>query len=137
MNNKTNIFQRGKLQLANFYNIKLKRSSNFLSLFFGFVGSIIIIFPAGLLLQQMIVIYGYNPVILIVFLLLIWFCLLIFNGLSNYLIILIAKSLEKELADLQRIDEKPVFIAQAANLGFAIVSLVIIIVLAIQILGVL
>jgi hypothetical protein len=137
MNRNLSIFKEGKTELRKYYSIRLKTSTNFISFFLGFLIAVVIVLPIALMLAQGLMLYGYNTIYAIIFMLLIWLGLLLFNGISNYLTVVISKSLEKDLLELQKIKAKPIFFYQVSNFGFAIFSLIIIIFVAIQIIGVL
>ena len=48
------------------------------------------------------------------------------NGLSNYITIKIVKAVEKDMDDVQAIDDKAVFFYQTLNIGFGLFILAII-----------
>jgi len=127
LNEKTpNFWTRGKRETKKFYQIELRGSVNIKSFIFGLLLAVAVILPGAIMLFQYLMIYGYRGVFEF-YLLLSWFGLLLFNGLSNYFTVKIAQAYEPDNARLQAISAKHVFLYNLLSIGFAILSLFILI----------
>jgi len=135
LNRQPNFWARGKREQKKFYDIKLNRSTNIKTFIFGFLISLIIMFPFAYMIYQYLIIFGYNRSIFGVYLAFFWVALMIFNGLSNYLTVKMAQSSAKDIINLQAIEARYILIYQMLNIGFGMFSLIIIIIFGVQIIG--
>lgn len=131
-----NFWKRGKIEQANFYSINLKRKTNLISFIFGLVFSAILLLPFIFMLIQFAVVFSYNFSFFVLYLTVAWVLLMIFNGLSNYITVKIAQASVKDMVNLQAIKPKYILLYQCLNIGFGIVSLILIVIFGIRLLGV-
>lgn len=123
---KSNFWIRGKRETRNFYNIDIPPAVNTKSFIFGLLAAVLVILPAGIMLFQYLMIYGYLGVFRI-YMLISWLGLLLFNGLSNYFTVKIAQAYQPDNKRLQDISAKHVFLYNLLSIGFAIFALIVII----------
>ncbi len=123
---KPNFWIRGKRETRNFYNIDIPPAVNTKSFIFGLLAAVLVILPAGIMLFQYLMIYGYLGVFRI-YMLISWLGLLLFNGLSNYFTVKIAQAYQPDNKRLQDISAKHVFLYNLLSIGFAIFALIVII----------
>lgn len=121
------LWKKGKIEIRKYYDLNIKRKTDLKSLFFGMILTVIVILPFLLILIQLYNIYYYHLTIRSVLMIVAWIMLLICNGLSNLFMVKIAKSYYPEYQTLQEIDEKSIFVYETFNIGFAIFTLVLII----------
>lgn len=120
------LWRTGKDEFKKFMKIKFKKSTNFISNIFGMIFTAIPIFPIVWLMFEIVEVYWYNIDAVYIFLLTAWVLFMFCNGLSNYITIKILKAYEKDMDDLQAIDDKAIFFYQTLNIGFGVFILIII-----------
>lgn len=123
-----NFWSLGKQETKKFYDIELSPSVNIKSFIIGLLLAAVLILPLGILIFQYLMIYGYKGVFNI-YLLFIWVGLLLFNGLSNYFSVKIAQAYDINNHLLQTIKGKYVFFYNCLNIGFAVFTFILIVVL--------
>jgi|SRR5690554_2004612 len=114
------LWKKGKLETKKYYNLKLKKSIDLKSLFFGMLLTVIVILPFLLILIQVFNIFYYHLTVKTVLMIIAWFMLLLANGLSNMFMVKLAKAYYPEYPQLMEVDEKAIFLYQTFNIGFAI-----------------
>ena len=117
----------GKKEYKRFMNIKIKRKTSILSFLYGILLTAIPILPIAWFLFELVEIFWFQPSTVYIFLTIAWVLFMFANGLSNYLTIRILKVKEKDMSDLQSINEKAVFFYQSLNIGFGIFILAILV----------
>lgn len=117
----------GRSEFKRFMGIKLKRKTNIISFLFGILFTAIPILPLGWILFELVEIFWFNPSVVYIFLTIAWVLFMFANGLSNYITVRIVKENEKDMEDIQSIDEKAIFFYQTLNIGFGIFILIILI----------
>ena len=117
----------GKKEYKRFMNIKIKRKTSILSFLYGILLTAIPILPIAWFLFELVEIFWFQPSTVYIFLTIAWVLFMIANGLSNYLTIRILKVKEKDMSDLQSINDKAVFFYQSLNIGFGIFILAILV----------
>lgn len=120
-------WKKGKLEHNKFYDIKLNRKTNFITFTFGLITGAVLLLPLFLLLFQFLKVYGYDNTFFLLFIILIWILIMLFNGLSNYFTVKLAQAYNKDMINLQAIKPKYIFLYQTLNIGFALASLFIIV----------
>lgn len=120
------LWRTGKDEFKKFMDIKLKKKTSTLSYLFGILLTALPIFPIVWFIFEIIEIYWYNVNTVYIFLILSWVLFMFCNGLSNYITIKIVKAVEKDMDDVQAIDDKAVFFYQTLNIGFGLFILAII-----------
>ena len=120
------LWRTGKDEFKKFMKIKFKKSTNFVSYMFGILLTALPIFPIVWFIFELVEVYWYNIDVVYIFLLSAWVLFMFCNGLSNYITIKILKAYEKDMDDLQAIDDKAIFFYQTLNIGFGIFILIII-----------
>jgi hypothetical protein len=133
--NKKNFWLRGRNNQLRFNKIKMNIKTDILVTLYGLFSALIILLPLGLLIFQFLMVFGYSKPLFYFYLFVIWLAVLLFNGLLNYLIVFYSKLIDKENKDLQEIEVKYVFLYQCLNIGFAIISLIIIVVFGLTFFG--
>ena len=108
-------------------NIKIKRKTSILSFLYGILLTAIPILPIAWFLFELVEIFWFQPSTVYIFLTIAWVLFMFANGLSNYLTIRILKVKEKDMSDLQSINDKAVFFYQSLNIGFGIFILAILV----------
>lgn len=121
------LWKLGKEENKRFEEIKLKGFKSTLAFLLSLLFTIAIILPIAILLFQLIVIYGYHPIIFPFILIFSWMSLLFCNGLSNYFTLELSKSYYPHEPKLQNLNSKAVFVYQSLNIGYAIWMIVMII----------
>ena len=117
----------GKKEYKRFMNIKIKRKTSILSFLYGILLTAIPILPIAWFLFELVEIFWFQPSTDYIFLTIAWVLFMFANGLSNYLTIRILKVKEKDMSDLQSINDKAVFFYQSLNIGFGIFILAILV----------
>lgn len=117
----------GKKEYKRFMNIKIKRKTSILSFLYGILLTAIPILPIAWFLFELVEIFWFQPSTVYIFLTIVWVLFMFANGLSNYLTIRILKVKEKDMSDLQSINDKAVFFYQSLNIGFGIFILAILV----------
>lgn len=117
----------GKKEYKRFMNIKIKRKTSILSFLYGILLTAIPILPIAWFLFELAEIFWFQPSTVYIFLTIAWVLFMFANGLSNYLTIRILKVKEKDMSDLQSINDKAVFFYQSLNIGFGIFILAILV----------
>ena len=117
----------GKKEYKRFMNIKIKRKTSILSFLYGILLTAIPILPIAWFLFELVEIFWFQPSTVYIFLTIAWVLFMFANGLSNYLKIRILKVKEKDMSDLQSINDKAVFFYQSLNIGFGIFILAILV----------
>lgn len=127
LRNNKSLWSFGRSEFKRFMGIKLKRKTNILSFLFGIIFTAIPILPLGWVLFELVEIFWFNPSVVYIFLTIAWVLFMFANGLSNYITVRIVKENEKDMEDIQSIDEKAIFFYQTLNIGFGIFILIILI----------
>ena len=117
----------GKKEYKRFMNIKIKRKTSIRSFLYGILLTAIPILPIAWFLFELVEIFWFQPSTVYIFLTIAWVLFMFANGLSNYLTIRILKVKEKDMSDLQSINDKAVFFYQSLNIGFGIFILAILV----------
>ena len=117
----------GKKEYKRFMNIKIKRKTSILSFLYGILLTAIPILPIAWFLFELVEIFWFQPSTVYIFLTIAWVLFMFANGLSNYLTIRILKVKEKDMSDLQSINDKAVFFYHSLNIGFGIFILAILV----------
>ncbi len=117
----------GKKEYKRFMNIKIKRKTSILSFLYGILLTAIPILPIAWFLFELVEIFWFQPSTVYIFLTIAWVLFMFANGLSNYFTIRILKVKEKDMSDLQSINDKAVFFYQSLNIGFGIFILAILV----------
>lgn len=121
-----NLWTRGKVATQKYYDLKLKKSTDFKSLIFGLILTLLTILPVLLILIQLFKVYFYHSVIRLLLIIISWMLLLVCNGLSNVFMVKLAKLYYPENPNLLDIDEKAIFVYQTFNFGFIVFTLALI-----------
>ena len=124
---KKSLRQIGKEDTKKFGNLHLSRKTNFLTFFIGILFTAILILPTAILIFEIVELYWYNQKTMVIFLAIAWGLFMIANGMSNYITIKMAKAMNKDMTDLQEIDEVAVFFYQTTNIWFGLFILIILI----------
>lgn len=122
-----NLWSYGKKEFKRFMSIKLKRKTSILSFLYGILLTAIPILPIAWALFELVEVYWFASSTVYIFLTVAWVLFMFANGLSNYLTIRILKEKEKDMDDLQSINDKAVFFYQTFNIGFGIFILIILV----------
>lgn len=126
-------WRTGKEQYREFCEIKLKKGTTAKSIFLGLILTAILVIPFAIFVFQFVDLYWFNtPNIMYLFLGIAFALFMVCNGLSNYISVKAVKLLEKDMDNLQNIDEKAVFYYQFLNPWFALFILVILIYFAVS-----
>ena len=125
------LWRKGKLEMAKYYDLKLKKSTDIKSLLLGLVITLIIILPVALIIINFIELMFYNIIARYILMFLSWALLMLCNGLSNLITIKIAKFYYSDNPNLTSLDEKAIFVYQTFNIGFGIFTLFIILYLGV------
>ena len=121
------LWRTGKDDYKKLMSIKLKAKTNILSFLLGLLFTAIIIFPVACLVFQFIELYWFSRDTIVLFLTIAWALLMIANGLSNYITVKAIKAYDKELTDIQNLDDKAIWFYHTLNPGFGAFMLVIMI----------
>lgn len=119
------LWSKGKEEMNKFYRVKLSRSTNIKTFVFGLFATLIVILPFALILYQYVELKWYRPQTMILFMSVAWVLLMLCNGLSNYFTVKMAKGYNKEMSDLQDIDENAILFYQSLNIGFGVFVLIV------------
>lgn len=114
------LWRQGKEDYKKFMNAKLSRRSNGVSFLMGLVFAAIIILPFTFIVAQIIELYWYNRSSMTLFLLIAWVMLSAGNGLSNYIAVKMVKAYNKDMDDIQNLDDKAIWFYHTLNPGFMI-----------------
>ena len=121
------LWRAGKDDHKKFMKIRLSRKTNIVSFLLGILFAAIIILPFTFLIFQVVELYWFSRRTLLFFLALAWGLLMIANGLSNYITVKIVKACDKDLIDIQNLDDKAIWFYHTLNPGFGIFTLFIMI----------
>ena len=121
------LWRVGKDDYKKFMSIRLSRKTNILSFLFGILFAAIIVLPYTFLIFQIVELFWFSRQALILFLSIAWGLIMIANGLSNYITVKIVKSYDKDLIDIQALDDKAIWFYHTLNPGFGFFILVIMI----------
>ena len=122
-----NLWKQGKQDIARYYDLKLKKSTDAKSLIFGILLTLLVILPFLLILIQFFKVFLYNITIRFIILGIAWIMLMIANGLSNYFMVKLAKLYYPQNPNLTELNTKAIFIYETLNIGFGIFTIVAII----------
>lgn len=117
---KESLWRRGKSETKKFYRIKLSKKTNFITFFLGLIFAAIMVFPFACLTFEVVELYWYNQKSMVIFLAIAWGLLMVANGLSNFFTVKLCKIMEKEMNDLQEINEYAILLYQTFNIGFGL-----------------
>lgn len=121
------LWRTGKDDYKKLLSIKLKAKTNIVSFLLGILFTALIIFPVSCVIFQFIELYWFSRDTIVLFLTIAWALLMIANGLSNYITVKVIKAYDKELTDIQNLDEKAIWFYHTLNPGFGAFMLVIMI----------
>ena len=121
------LWRVGKDDYKKFMSIRLSRKTNILSFLLGILFTAIIILPYTFLIFQIVELFWFSRQTLILFLSIAWGLIMIANGLSNYITVKIVKAYDKDLTDIQSLDDKAIWFYHTLNPGFGLFILVIMI----------
>lgn len=121
------LWRIGKEDHKKFMSIRLSRKTNILSFLFGILFTAIIILPFTFIIFQVVELYWFSRRTMVLFLSIAWGLLMIANGLSNYITVRIVKAYNKDLTDIQALDDKAMWFYNTLNPGFGIFILLIMI----------
>ena len=121
------LWRTGKDDYKKFMGIKLSRKTNIVSFLFGLIFTAIIILPFTFVLFQIVELFWFSRQTLLLFLSIAWGLLMIANGISNYITIKIVKSYDKDLTDIQALDDKAIWFYHTLNPWFGLFMLIIMI----------
>jgi hypothetical protein len=118
-------WRTGKKEMKKYLGIKLKFTTNAVSLVFGTIFGIVILLPIALVAYQIFDIYSDFVIkingsimvssVLAIFLSIVVVLLMVANGLMNVITIKIAQSIIPEMANLQELKVKEIFLYQILN----------------------
>ena len=121
VNTKKSFWRIGKEHYRAFCELKLKRSTNFKSIFFGLLLTAVLVVPLAVFVFQFIEVYWYNnPQTMFIFLSIAFALFMACNGLSNYITVKAVKLVETDMENLQELDEWAIFFYQFLNPWFAL-----------------
>ena len=100
------LWRTGKDDYKKFMSIRLSRKTNILSFLFGILITAIIILPFTFIIFQVVELFWFSRQTMILFLSIAWALLMIANGLSNYITVKMVKAYDKDLTDIQALDDK-------------------------------
>lgn len=123
MNNdlrKTNIWSFGKSEYKRFLDIKVSKKTSILSYLYGILLTAIPLLPIAWLMFEIVEVLWYRSNTVYIFLTIAWVLFMFANGLSNYISIRLLKIKEKDMDNMQTIDEKAIFVYQCFNIGFGV-----------------
>ena len=121
------LWRTGKYDYKKLVGIKFSFKTNLLSFLFGLLFTAVIIFPIACVVFQVIQLYWFSNKSIVIFLSIAWGLLMIANGLSNYISIRMLKAYNKDMTNLQSLDDKAIWFYQTLNPGFGIFMLLIMI----------
>ena len=121
------LWRTGKEDYKKLMSIKLGRKTNALSFFLGLLFTAIIIFPIACVVFQVIELYWFSRQTIVLFLTIAWGLLMIANGLSNYITVRLIKCYDKDLTDIQALDDKAIWFYHTLNPGFGLFIFVVMI----------
>lgn len=117
---KQSLWKKGKAETKKFNRVKLSKKTNILTFFAGLVIAALIVFPLACLTFEIVELYWYNQKSMVIFLAIAWGLLMVANGFSNFYTVKICKIIEKDMTDLQEIDEYAILLYQTFNIGFGL-----------------
>lgn len=123
MNNdlrKTNIWSFGKSEYKRFLDIKVSKKTSILSYLYGILLTAIPLLPIAWLMFEIVEVLWYRSNTVYIFLTIAWVLFMFANGLSNYISVRLLKIKEKDMDNMQTIDEKAIFVYQCFNIGFGV-----------------
>lgn len=118
------LWKTGKDEYKKFVNMKLTKKTNIVSLLMGILFTAIIILPIACLAFEIVELYWYKTAAIFAFVSVAWGLLLVCNGLSSYITVKMVQAYETDMLDVQKIDAKAIFFYQTFNIGFALVTLI-------------
>ena len=121
------LWRTGKDDYKKFMSIRLSRKTNILSFLFGILITAVIILPFTFIIFQVVELFWFSRQTLILFLSIAWALLMIANGLSNYITVKMVKAYDKDLTDIQALDDKAIWFYHTLNPGFGLFILAIMI----------
>ena len=121
------LWRTGRDDHKKFMKIRLSRKTNVVSFLMGILLTAIIILPYTFIIFQIVELYWFSRRTLILFLAIAWGLLMIANGLSNYITIRIIKAYNKDLTDIQSLDDKAMWFYHTLNPGFGFFILLVMI----------
>lgn len=124
---KQNIWKRGKEANKKFYELELRGMKSTLSFLLGIAITLIVGLPIILVIYQLFETYGYHPNILYIVFFVAWSALMVFNGFSNYITVLLTKNYFPHSPQLQSLDAKAIWFYQTFNYSFAITVIILIV----------
>lgn len=123
-----NLWKQGKKDIARYYELRMKKSTDLKSLIFGIVLTLIAILPILLILIQFFKVYLYNITARFIILGIAWLLLMLCNGLSNYFMVKLAKLYYPENPNLMILNNKAIFVYESLNIGFGVFTIIVILI---------
>lgn len=125
------LWKKGKLETQLYYDLKLKKATDFKAFIFGILLTLIVLLPAILVLVQVFKVYIYHPVYRIILVLIGLMMIMLANGLSNMFMVRLSKFYFPENPNLAKIDEKAILMYHTFNVGFLVFIIILVIVLGV------
>ena len=119
------LWRTGRDDHKKFMSIRLSRKTNIVSFLFGILLTAIIILPSTFIIFQVVELFWFSRSSMVLFLAIAWALLMIANGLSNYITIRIVKAYNRDLTDIQALDDKAIWFYHTLNPGFGIFMLIV------------
>ena len=117
---KKSLWKQGKEDSKKYNKIRLGRKVGLTSFFLGLVLTAIMVIPLACITFEVVELYWYNSRTMVIFLAIAWGLIMLCNGMSNYISVRIAKVMNKDMTNLQEINEFAILFYQSLNLGFGL-----------------
>ena len=124
---KKSLWKIGKEDNKKFARLRFNRKTNILTFLIGLLFTAILLIPISVFVFEIVELYWYNQKTMVIFLAIAWGLLMLANGFSNYVTIKMTKAMNKDMTDLNEINEYAVFFYQTTNFWFGIFILAILI----------
>ena len=124
---KKSFWRIGKEDNKKFNRIKLGRKTGVLTFLLGILFTAILVLPIAIFTFEAVELYWYNEKTMVIFLAIAWGLLMLCNGFSNYVTVKMAKAINRDMSDLQEVNEFAIFFYQSTNIGFGLFILAVLI----------
>ncbi len=124
---KKSFWKIGKEDSKKFNNISLGRKTGTVTFLLGILFTAGLVLPIAILVFEIVEIYWFNEKTMVIFLAIAWGLLMLCNGMSNYITVKMAKAINKDMTDLQEVNEYAVFFYQSTNIFYGLFLLAVLI----------
>lgn len=124
---KKDLWHQGKADNKMLLDAKISRWPNLFSFLIGLVSGFVIIAPFLYVAYQYFALYKFSITVIVIFLVIVWVALMVFNALSNAITAICVKSWYPEHPQISQVHPGAIFVYELLNPWFALFSVIVIV----------